>query len=370
MLRTKIIITLLLLVAFLSTGLVQAGGELGPVPKFTKAKGKEISKADVPFDLSALKKNWRSRITAIRASGKVPIIDIESNYSPKKLNPKQYAKWMDKYGVALIAFSPGVNKKKFKKKGKVWTDDMRKLISIDPWRYIPVTTAPGHPVWPEAPEKFLRKTFQHVETDGYPLMAEFEFRHYMSGKQYKKGDTHRDLDIPIDGKMGEKLFAFSEKSGIPFQIHQDIEDKTLIPLEKMLKKYPRAKVIWSHFAQMRYQDRNTIYGPGYVRKLIEKHPNLYFDMAFGLADHIYPGSGEHDARIWDQATGKIMPEWKKIFTDHPWRFLAAFDLGGNRLDSLPKKVRKLRRVLKELPKETREIIAYKAAWKLLFNEDI
>lgn len=99
-------------------------------------------------------------------------------------------------------------------------------------------------------------------------MAEFEFRHYMSSSQYRKGQTHRDLDIPIDGKMGKILFVFWEQTGIPFQIHQEIEDKTLPPLEKMLKLYPKAKVIWCHFSQMRYKKRNTIYGPEYIKKLI------------------------------------------------------------------------------------------------------
>lgn len=369
-LRRRDVMVAMLITTFLSASLVQAEAELGPVPTATRANGKELPKADVPFDMQALKSNWRSRIAAIKASGKLPIIDIESNYNPKKLNPKQYAKWMDEYGVALIAFAPSVSKKDYRKKGKVWTNDMRKLIHIDPWRYIPVSTAPADPAWSEKPEEFLSKTFQHVESDGYPLMSEFEFRHYMSGKQYKKGATHRDLDIPIDGESGDKLFAFSEKSGVPFQIHQDIEDKTLAPLEKMLEKYPKAKVIWCHFTQMRYKDRNTIYGPGYIRKLIESYPNLYFDMAFGLADHTYPGSGEYDARIWDQETGKIKPEWQKVIEDYPWRFLAAFDIGGNRIDKLPKKVKKMRRILDALPEKTREIIAYKAAWKLLFNEDV
>ena len=54
---------------------------------------------------------------------------------------------------------------------------------------------------------------------------------------------HRDVDIPINGEVGHKLFAFAEETGIPFQIHYEIEDVLLPSLEEMLKKYPKAKVI-------------------------------------------------------------------------------------------------------------------------------
>lgn len=40
------------------------------------------------------------------------------------------------------------------------------------------------------------------------------------------------------------------------------------------------------------------------------------------------------------------------------------------MDDLPKHVRVLRRFLGNLPPHLQEIVAYKAAWKLLFNEEL
>ena len=54
-------------------------------------------------------------------------------------------------------------------------------------------------------------------------MGEFEFRHYPSPGQIG-GNTNRDVDIPIDSPLGHRLFAFAEKTGVPFQIHYEIED--------------------------------------------------------------------------------------------------------------------------------------------------
>ena len=138
-----------------------------------------------------------------------------------------------------------------------------------------------------------------------------------------------DNSLPIDSDAGHKLFEFSELSGISFQIHYEIEDKLLPPppLEKMLAKYPNARVIWCHLGQIRYSDRTNTYGPEYIRSLIENHPHIYFDLAFGNANSVYPGSNEHQATVW-RSGNDVAPAWIKLITDHPYRFLAALDIGG------------------------------------------
>ncbi len=129
-------------------------------------------------------------------------------------------------------------------------------------------------------------------------------------------------------------------------------------------------MIWCHLAQIRYAIRSTIYGPGYVRKLIETYPNLYFDVAFGGPDSVYPRSGERHDRMWDHDRGGVKKEWVELITQYPWRFLAALDLGGDRQDRLPEYTRRLRNFLDYLPEGVREIVAYRAAWKLLFGEEL
>ena len=210
---------------------------------------------------------------------------------------------------------------------------------------------------------------ERVLGDGYPLMGEYEFRHYPSPDQIQRGNRERDEDLPIDGQAGHELFRFAEESGISFQIHQEIEDQYLLPFEKMLAQYPKAKVIWCHLAQMRFQNRNTRYNPDYVRSLIEKHPNLYFDLFSGPPDHVYPSNGEYPGRYWDRATGRLKPEWAALIAEHPWRFMVALDLNPFIMQSFSRKVAMQRAVLDSLPESVQEIVAYKAAWKLFFNED-
>jgi len=140
------------------------------------------TEADVPFDLDYLKSVWKKRILAIKKDGKLPIIDIESSFNPGVLNAEYYAKAMDDNGIALTAFSPQIGKKKYKKKRALWNDGARHALGADPSRYIPASTAGIYPAFTEEPEAFVTKTISKVEEDNYPLMGEFEFRHYMSSR--------------------------------------------------------------------------------------------------------------------------------------------------------------------------------------------
>lgn len=349
---------LLLFVAF--DPWAAGASDVSPLPNTSRMT--DVTKATVPFDLATLKRNWKQRIEAIRKTGVMPIIDIESNLA-EDLDIQSFAQQMDSEGVALIAFS-GIAR------GRGWSDAARYAVAADPWRYIPAGDGGLPPDWRNDPLTFAKISIERVVHDSYPLMGEYEFRHYPSPDQIQRGNLKRDEHLSIDSPAAHELFRFSAESGISFQIHQEIEDQYLAPLEGMLAQYPKAKVIWCHLAQMRYQDRNTRYGPDYVRKLIEQYPNLYFDLFSGPSDHIYPGSGEYPGKYWDRSTGKLKPEWAKLISDHPWRFMVALDLNPFIMQYFSRKVAIQRDVLDSLPASVREIVAYKAAWKLFFNEEI
>jgi len=334
--------------------------DFSPMPGVSRMT--DAAKAAVPFDLATLKRNWKQRIEAMRAAGVMPLIDIESNPS-EEMDMQSFAREMDNEGVALIAFS-GLPQ------GRGWSDAARYAVAADPWRYIPTGDGGIPPEWRKDPVEFAQTSRERIVKDGYPMMGEYEFRHYPSPDQIQRGRMDRDEHLALDSPAGHLLFQFSAETGIPFQIHQEIEDQYLPVLEKMLKQYPKAKVIWCHLAQMRYQTRNTIYEPGYVRKLIEQHPNLYFDLFVGPPKNPYPLSNEYPGKYWDHATGKLAPEWAKLIADHPWRFMTALDLNPFIMRGFSRKVGMQRAVLDSLPASVREIVAYKAAWKLLFNEEI
>lgn len=341
---------------------------ISPLPSSNSLSSFE--KSTTAFDIQTLKTLWKARINAILAQGIIPLIDAESSFNPSKFDLQDYAKIMDDKGVAMIAFSPQIGDKAYFKDSKLWHDSPSVLMNADASRYIPASTAGIYPAWTNESTAFVNETIKQVTKQNYPLLGEFEFRHYLSPRQYKNNETNRDTNIPIDSQAGHLLFAFSEKSGLPFQIHYEIEDSLLKPLENMLDTYPKAKVIWCHLAQIRYHEKAQQYTPDLVRGLIQRHPNLYFDLAFGDKDSLYKPSNEFQSTIWDRSSGKLKKEWAQLIEDYPYHFLTAFDIGGDRQDELNEKIEASREVLKSLTPQTQKIVAYKAFWKLVFNEDI
>ena len=102
-----------------------------------------------------------------------------------------------------------------------------------------------------------------------------------------------------------------------------------------------------------------------VNEWLDRFPNLYFDTAFGNSASVYQPSGERHARYWSNPK-----EWAELIAARPYRFLAALDVGGDRMNRVEEWAGNLRQFLGTLPLKTQEVVAYKAAWRLLFNEEI
>lgn len=323
-----------------------------------------LVRAVVAFDFPQARKTYLERIDAIRKTGVLPIIDIESSYNPIEIDLPSFTRSMDASGIAMMCLSvdqPG----KLVGQGQIWSDHSLQAFEKYPGHFIPTGNGANHPAWTRSPQAFLEAQEQFILEHRYPLMGEFEVRHYPSPRQVQRGEWHRDVHVPVDGPLLERVFAFAERTGIPFQIHYEIEDGLLDPLASMLGKYPGAKVIWCHLAQIRYQGRSSRYNPVLLGQWLERYPNLYVDTAFGDEMSLYPPSGERHARYWSEASA-----WGALIEQHPWRFLAALDIGGDRMHRVEEWTRTLRRFLGTLPQTVREIVAYKATWKLLFGEQL
>ena len=321
---------------------------------------------DLP-DFSRLKAGYSRRLKKILSSGNLPYIDIESSCNSTKVDIDVIANRMDELNIGLMALSADIGKNQFNK-GVRFDDLSARLLAVYPDRFIPVGNGGQPPVLTEAADEFLAAQETAVHKKQMLLLGEFEFRHYPSPRQAKRGDTGRDVNVPIDGPIGHRVFKLSETTGLPFQLHYEIEDELLAPLEKMLQQYPKAKMLWCHLAQIRYSERSTRYAPSYVDGLLKRFPNLSFDTAFGDYSSVYPLSNQRHAQVW-AATGELKPEWRDLIEAHPKRFLSALDLGQDRLDRITEYDRKHRDFLKCLQTDTRHQVAYGNAWRLLFGEE-
>src|SRR5450830_102022 len=339
---------------------------LGALPLLLN--GMVSAQAAQAVDAEALKRGYTQRLKTLLAAGELPYIDIESSCNANQADIASIVKIMDGLHIGLLALSADLGKGMFEK--KVFYDPLAaKLVQDYPDRFIPVGNGAQAPAFTDTETSaFLDAQESAALERQFLLLGEYEFRHYPSSRQAKRGRLDRDGTVPIDGPLGHQLFSFSEKTGMSFQIHYEIEDTLLRPLESMLERYPKAKVIWCHVAQIRYLELAPSYSPAYVESLIKRFPNLYFDTAFGDANSVYPLSGQHHSRIWG-SDGDLVPAWRDLIVAYPKRFLSALDLGGDRWYRFVEYDNRHRHFLSRLPLETRHQVAYRSAWSLLFGEE-
>lgn len=329
----------------------------------------------IAYSRATLEQRWQARIQSFLDRGMIPLIDLESSLRPgdgaKYL--KDATKVMDRLGVALMSFD-GYQAKRTSKsqKGYRWSYYIHTVVNAYPDHFILATNGGTNKNWFRRKESFIRQTEEQVRTGNYPIMGEFEFRHYLSGSECRQGRTDRDIDIPVDSENGERLFRLSAETGVAFLIHNEPEDHALETLEKMLKAYPRARVIQAHFGQIRHPEKERRFGPALVRRLLSSYHNLYYDLSVGKPGRRYSCSDVLDTVIWktdgDEQQDVLDPAYKAILTEFSDRFVAGMDYGGGR-PPLPRfiesRAKNLRLIMRGLPESAKRNIGYRNAWKLL-----
>lgn len=339
---------------------------------------------ELKYSRSQLEAKWAARIGALLKQGKLPLIDMEASLKPEQIAahiPADLSAF-DDYAIAMMS-ADGYQRPKDGAEGYRWSDDILELVNAHPEHFIPTANGGTNPNWLKQKggeaKHFIDQMQTQIRSGKYYNMGEFDFRHYMSSSQCRKGNRERDSDIALNGENGHRVFALSEETGVPFVIHLEPEDAALAALEEMLAAYPKAKVIVAHFAQVRHPERAGRFTPDYVRRLLSGFPNLYYDLANGQPNRKYKcaGTGDNetlvgDTVLWAGPPGgqrdTVSSAYKAVLTEFSERFVFATDYGGGR-PPLPThfriKTENFHRIVGELPEAAKHNIAYRNAWRLL-----
>jgi hypothetical protein len=298
---------------------------------------------------------WRRRIKSILDRGRLPIIDMEATYIEGVTDVSRMIEYMNEFDIAQIAFAPA---------NAPTSKPSLDLHRQYPEYFIPTTNSGEFPRWWRNPGAFLAGVRDDLKSGDYAFMGEHEFRHYPSPEQVRANNTSRDINIDITGPAGQTLFGLSEEFGVAFQVHYEIEDQLLAPLETMLERYPKAKVIWCHLAMIRYPDRAQHYHPEYVASLIDRFPGLHFDLAVPDPSNVYRPSGALDSTLYSGP--QLAGGWKALMEKYPDRFVSASDYRPPVESSYPEQIGRQRKlILEALSESTRQQVAYGNAWRLI-----
>jgi hypothetical protein len=323
---------------------------------------------------------WRGRIQSFFDNEVIPLIDLLSFLRRENGNAvaRSTKQVMNNKGVALISFAGYWAPKETVSRGHRWDYFIHRVVNADPDYFILTINKGGNNNWFMAksgrPWNFFDQLEQQVRGGDYAFIGEIEFRHYMAGDQCRLG-KNRYLDIPINGDNGHRVSQLSSQTGVPFSIHLEPEDKPLDVLEEMLSTYPNAKVIISHFGQIRHPERETKFGPKLVERLLSAYPNLYYDLSTGNQGRCYRCNDYKimDTVIWEDSSwggqkSILKLEYKNILTKFRKRFVVGFDYGPPNRNSksyLEKRILNIGLIMRDLPDYAKHNIGYRNAWLLL-----
>jgi hypothetical protein len=137
--------------------------------------------------------------------------------------------------------------------------------------------------------------------------------------------------------------------------------------------------VWAHLGEVVFPERSKRYGPEFVGSLIQRFPNLHFDLGgvvFPAFQHPANNSFFHRTHTLYGFTGKqpydgyLRPKWRDLMAQHPEHFLIAIDMDSTRWRNfLPNVVDRFRYlVLRELDERAQHLLAYRNAWRLITGE--
>jgi predicted TIM-barrel fold metal-dependent hydrolase len=275
-----------------------------------------------------------------------------------KIEIERFIKKMDENSVALTWLGPNE---------KLGSENSLSLNALYPDRFVPTTVHGDGKLWHSNDKGFFEILAKDVRSGKYFAMGEFEARHYPSST------NDRDVHMPVDSEAFQVVFQLSSETGVPFLLHHEAEDELLPELERMLAKYPKAKVIWCHVGRNRNPAKwKKFRTPDAVRELLKKYPNLYLDLVQSKPGSKYRGTGYVEGILYDVSSWGVSlgTEWKKLFEEYPDHFVIGSDINTGRFENYDRVMETFRTiVLKGVRKDVAEKIAFKNAWKLMSGED-
>jgi predicted TIM-barrel fold metal-dependent hydrolase len=126
-------------------------------------------------------------------------------------------------------------------------------------------------------------------------------------------DIAAEHNVPIDLHMEAVPQDMPLPAGLKSPPNAPQLHANIAAFELLLSHNPNAKIIWAHLGS----DFTGFRTVELDRRLLQAHPNLYMEIK---ADPVAPGLNYPLA-----ADGKIKPEWLKLFTEFPDRFVIGSD---------------------------------------------
>jgi predicted TIM-barrel fold metal-dependent hydrolase len=234
-------------------------------------------------------------------------VDVHGHNVPG-LTADRVISLMDKAGIShMVLMARGL-------KGDSRTAEIYKQY---PQRILPFVSSMG-PAWHRQDERVLSYAEKQLSTGIFTGVGEVMLRYYGTPSK-----NEPEINVPADSPFMKKLGDIVEHYNAVMLVHMEPEPEAIRSIENLLSYNKNLKLIWAHCGTVDIRGLKTI-GHFDIAALMDKHPNLYTDIAGVQPISVAPSGGLRRPRITD-ASGKLFPKFKELLEKHSDRVLFGLD---------------------------------------------
>jgi predicted TIM-barrel fold metal-dependent hydrolase len=177
-------------------------------------------------------------------------------------------------------------------------------------------------------ERAFRNTAEQLVRSGVAGFGEISLEHFsqpnVSDYQYSPADHPLMLALAdVAARAGVPIVVHMEAVPAPMKLPAGLQipphppqlHDNVAAFERLLSHNPQAKIIWTHLGA----DYTGFRTADLCRRLLQGHPNLYMEIK---VDPLKPG---FNALLSESGNGTLRPEWLRLFSDFPDRFVIGSD---------------------------------------------
>jgi predicted TIM-barrel fold metal-dependent hydrolase len=191
------------------------------------------------------------------------------------------------------------------------------IYERDRRRFVPFVSS-MYPAWHRQDERVLAYAERQLATGRFKGVGEVMLRYY--GIPSKNEPA---IDVPADSAFMRRLGDIVAHHDAVMLVHMEPEPEAIRALERLLDYNKKLKLIWAHCGTVARVGLNTV-GHADIGKLMERHPNLYTDIA-GVQPRAVAPAGELRRPPITDAGGTLLPGFKQLLATHSDRVLFGLD---------------------------------------------
>jgi predicted TIM-barrel fold metal-dependent hydrolase len=191
------------------------------------------------------------------------------------------------------------------------------IYKQNPQRILPFVST-MYPGWHRQDRQVLSYAERQLGTGIFKGVGEVMLRYYGI---YVKNEPA--VNVPADSPFIKELSDIVEHHNAVMLVHMEPEADAIRSLENLLGYNKKLKLIWTHCGTVARKKLKNI-GHADIGALMDRHPNLYTDIAGVQPMSVAPSGGFRRPSITD-SYGNLYPRFKKLIERHSDRVLFGLD---------------------------------------------